>query len=144
MKCLSLSATILLVMFVGSAHSQDAYDETMDLICSSIYGAVCDQDDLSCRKGNPTEFEVPKFLTLRFSKGVIELDYRTEKKRKMKMGSIYKDGTYFFTYCVFKDKGILMGVWNFVVTRKTGKLEMVGLEHGYSYLFNGACKKLTP
>ena len=143
MKRSTLFATILLVIFVNSAHSQDpyAYDEGAELTCSSINGASCDQDRLRCREGIVADFEVPKFLTFRFSKGEIELEYRADKKRKMKMGDIHKDGTYFMTQGVYYENDMLVGAWQFVITKKTGKLHITGIERGYTYLFNGVCKK---
>ena len=64
-----------------------------------------------------------------------------EKKRKMKMGDIHKDEAYLITQGIYSEKEMLQGAWQFVVNRKTGELHISGLEHGYSYFFDGACKK---
>ena len=131
---------MFLMLIAGPALSQDAYDGSTDLTCSSITGVVC-AEKLRCREGSAKDFEVPKFVTLKFSAGEIELKYRPEKKRTVKMGDIHKDGTYLITQGVYSEKDQLQGAWQFVVNQKTGELHISGLEHGFGYFFDGACKK---
>ena len=79
MKHLSLFTIALLFLFAIPSYSQDAFDGSSDLICSSISGFVCKDD--RCRKGDATEFEVPRFVAMNFSTDEIELKYRPEKKK---------------------------------------------------------------
>ena len=140
MKSFILSIVMFLMLIAGPALSQDAYDGSTNLTCSSITGVVC-AEKLKCREGSAKDFEVPKFVTLKFSAGEIELKYRPEKKRTVKMGDIHKDGTYLITQGVYSEKDQLQGAWQFVVNQKTGELHISGLEHGFGYFFDGACKK---
>ena len=131
---LVLCASALLLSLTAGAHAQARFDGSADLICSPSEVSVCD-NAARCRHGQVREFNVPRFVTLRFSRGEIEQKYANEKARDGELGEVVDIGRSIVIQSVIDGAADTI-----VIKKKSGDFLASGIEPNMNYFLAGFCK----
>ena len=131
----AVCASAVVLSLAGGAHAQTRFDGSADLICSPTEVSVCD-DAARCRHGQVRDFNVPRFVTLRFSRGEIEQKYANEKTRDGELGEIVDIGRSIVIQSVIDG-----GADTIVIKKKSGDFLASGIEPHMNYFLAGFCKR---
>ena len=131
----ALLVTAAFLSLAGRAYSQTYFDGSTDLICSPTEASFCDEVG-RCRQGSVGNFDLPRFITLKFSTGELTFKYSGDKEKIGDLDRFEDTGQRMIIHEVIDDRAAMI-----VIIKDTGRFLASGIRPKVNFFVGGFCDR---
>ena len=132
---LALCVTVVLLLLADPANSQTHVDGSTDLVCSPTEASLCN-DTGRCRQGDVRGFNLPRFITLKFSTGEFVFKYSGDRVKIGKLDQVQDAGKRLVIHDVIDD-----GAVTIVIIKDKKEFLASGIRPNVNFFVAGFCER---